>query len=52
MVKKVIGWLVVAFAVFYLLSQPVEAANAVKSLGNGLASAAQQLGTFFSSLTK
>ncbi len=51
MVKKVLGWLAIAFAVFYLLSQPVEAANAVKAVGDGMVNAAQQLATFFSNLT-
>ncbi len=50
MVKKILGWLAIAFAVFYLLSQPVEAANAVKAVGNGLVQAAEQLARFFSSL--
>lgn len=51
MVKKVLGWLAIAFAVFYLLSQPVEAANAVKGVGDGLVHAAEQLAKFFSNLT-
>lgn len=49
-VKKILVWLGIAFAAFYLLSQPVEAANAVKAVGDGLVSAAQQLAKFFSSL--
>lgn len=51
MVKRVITWLVVAFLVFYLLSQPAEAAKAVKGVGNGLAHAAAQLAAFFTHLT-
>ena len=51
MVKKVLAWLAVAFVVFYLLSQPREAAAAVRTAGNGLATAAERLATFFSSLT-
>jgi len=50
-VKRVITWLVVAFLVFYLLSQPVEAAKAVRGVGNGLAHAAAQLAAFFTHLT-
>lgn len=50
MVKKVLGWLAIAFAVFYLLSQPVEAANAIKAVGNGMVQGAEQLAKFFSSL--
>lgn len=49
-VRRILIWLAIAFAVFYLLSQPVEAANAVKAVGDGLVNAAQQLAKFFSSL--
>jgi len=52
MVKKALTWLAIAFAAFYLLSQPVEAANAVKAAGDGMVSAAEQLATFFSNLTR
>jgi hypothetical protein len=52
MVKKVLTWLVVAFLVFYLLSQPVEAAKAVRGVGDGLAHAASQLAAFFTNLAK
>ncbi|MEP6696495.1 MAG: hypothetical protein ABJA34_06395 [Pseudonocardiales bacterium] len=51
MVKKVIGWLLVAFLAFYLLSQPVASAQAVKGAGHGLAHAATQLAQFFSHVT-
>ncbi|MDQ6875138.1 MAG: hypothetical protein M3042_08785 [Actinomycetota bacterium] len=51
MVKRVITWLVVAFLVFYLLSQPVAAAKAIKGVGAGLARAAAQLVAFFTHLT-
>ncbi|MGB9377978.1 MAG: hypothetical protein WCB04_10755 [Mycobacteriales bacterium] len=50
MVKKILGWLAIAFAVFYLLSSPVEAAAAIKAVGDGLVHAADQLAKFFSSL--
>lgn len=50
--KKVATWLAVAFVVFYLLSQPTQSADAVKSVGHGVASAAHQLATFLSSLSK
>jgi hypothetical protein len=52
MVKKVIIWLVVAFLVFYLMSQPVQAAKAVRGAGDGLAHAAHQLAAFFTNLAK
>jgi len=50
--KKVVTWLLVAFAVFYLLAQPTQSAKAVKSVGNGVGQAAHQIGTFLSSLSK
>ena len=48
--KRIIMWLVIAFAVFYLLSQPASAANAVKGAGQGLSDAAGQLVEFFHAL--
>ncbi len=51
MVRKVITWLAVAFVVFYLLSQPVQAATAVRNVGDGLVQAANQLAQFFTALT-
>lgn len=52
MVKKVLAWLVVAFMVFYLLTQPVQAAKAVRGAGTGLGHAASNLAVFFSHLAK
>jgi hypothetical protein len=50
--KKVLTWLAVAFVLFYLFTQPTQAANAVKSLGHGIALAGHQLLIFLSSLSK
>lgn len=50
MVKKVLTWLAIGFAVFYLMTQPVQAAGAVKGAGQGLQHAANQLVQFFSNL--
>ncbi len=44
-------WLVIGFALFYLLSAPADAAHLVRSAGNGLAHAANQLAIFFHNLT-
>lgn len=50
MVKKVLTWAAIAFAVFYLVSQPVAAASAVHSAGQGLQQIANQLVQFFTHL--
>ncbi len=48
--KKLLTFLVIAFAVFYLLSAPRDAAEAVRSALNGLQDAAESLTTFFENL--
>lgn len=50
MIKKIATWLVIAFIIFFLLTQPAQSAEAVKSVGNGLHHAADQLAQFFSNL--
>jgi hypothetical protein len=48
--RKIIMWLVIGFALFYLLSAPADAAHLVRSAGHGLRHAASQLAVFFHSL--
>jgi hypothetical protein len=48
--KKVLVYLAVAFAVFYLYSRPAEAATAVRGILDGIGSGASQLSLFFSQL--
>ncbi|MDQ1539053.1 MAG: hypothetical protein QOE58_3446 [Actinomycetota bacterium] len=50
MVKKAVTWLAIAFAVFYLLTQPASAAVAVRSAGHALMQAADQIAAFFTNL--
>jgi hypothetical protein len=50
MVKKTLIWLAIAFAVFYLISQPSGAAGAVKGAANGVQAAFDAIITFFTSL--
>lgn len=50
MVKKVLIWLAIAFAVFYLISQPSSAADAIKGAASGIESAFNSIITFFTSL--
>ncbi|MEV7967604.1 hypothetical protein AB0O34_16695 [Sphaerisporangium sp. NPDC088356] len=48
--KKVLLYLVIAFAVFYVYSRPAEAATAVRGMATGISSGAGQLAMFFSKL--
>lgn len=49
-VKKVIGWLLIAFVIFYVLSAPQSSADIVHSAVGGLGEAADSLSQFVSSL--
>jgi hypothetical protein len=49
-VKKVLTWLVIAFALFYMIQAPEASAQLVRSAGNALGDAAQSLATFVGSL--
>lgn len=49
--KKVATWALVAFLVFYVVSQPRQAAEMVRRLGDGVMSLANGFGSFISSLT-
>ena len=49
-VKKVLTWLVIAFALFYVIQAPEASAQLVRSAGNALGDAAQSLATFVGSL--
>ena len=50
MVKKTLFWLVIAFAVFYLISQPSSAAGAIKGAASGVGAAFTSIITFFTTL--
>jgi hypothetical protein len=49
-VKKIVGWLVVVFVVWYLLTNPDGAATFGQHVLHGLRSAGQSLSKFVSSL--
>ena len=49
-VKKIITWLVIAFALFYVIQAPEASAALVRSAGNALGDAAQSLAQFVGSL--
>lgn len=50
MAKKVVLTLVVIFLVFFLISQPVQAADGARTILDGVGSAFQALVTFFTRL--
>jgi hypothetical protein len=49
--KRMVTWGLVAFLVFYVVTQPGDAAGVMRSIGNGLRSIAVGLGNFVSNLT-
>ncbi|MEI4272078.1 hypothetical protein TEK04_10125 [Klenkia sp. LSe6-5] len=49
-VKKLLSFVVVAFVLFYVISQPERSADIVRTTGTALADAAGQLATFVGSL--
>ena len=49
-VKKILTWLVIAFALFYVIQAPEASAELVKSAGNALGDAAHSLAEFVGSL--
>ncbi|MDP9431616.1 MAG: hypothetical protein M3P91_02535 [Actinomycetota bacterium] len=50
MPKKLLTWLIVAFAVFYILTEPASAASAVRGAAEGAERAGRQVVTFFTAL--
>jgi hypothetical protein len=50
MVKRVVLILIVAFFIFYLISQPESAASLVRTIWDGLLHFFRAVGKFFSSL--
>lgn len=49
-IKKVVGWAIVVFLAYYLVTKPHAAGHAVQNLFGLLKSAGDSLATFFSSL--
>jgi hypothetical protein len=48
--KKVLGWLVVIFLIWFIITSPTAAAAAVNNLLNALRGIGNSLATFFTSL--
>jgi hypothetical protein len=51
MVKKIGTWGLIAFLVFYVVTQPTQAAGILKALGMGVKGIATGFGNFISQLT-
>jgi hypothetical protein len=49
-VKKALSWIAVAFFVFYVVTQPGDAANLMRSLGEGMRDIGTGFGTFVSNV--
>lgn len=49
-IRRIIGWLVLLFIIFFILTQPATAASLLRSVGNGVADAVSALAAFFQSL--
>ena len=48
--KKVLAWLVIAFALFYVIQAPEASAQLVRTAGQALGDAAESLAAFVGSL--
>ncbi|MFY9933851.1 MAG: hypothetical protein WAK82_38180 [Streptosporangiaceae bacterium] len=48
--KSVLGWLAVAFIVWWVIEDPTSAAHLVRNIGNFLATAASGISHFFSDI--
>ncbi len=50
MLRKLLGYVVIAFVVYYIIKNPAGAATTGKHIGAGMASAASSVGTFLGAL--
>jgi large-conductance mechanosensitive channel len=49
-IKKIVAWLIIAFAVFYVIQAPEQSAQLVRNAGTALGDAAASLASFVGSL--
>lgn len=49
-VKKILGWGLLAFLIFYIVTQPSSSADIARALGSGAQSIASGLGDFVTGL--
>ena len=50
MAKKALGWVGIAFLIFFIAYRPESAANIARSIGSGIMDLASGFGDFFTSL--
>ncbi len=48
--KTILGWLAVAFILFFVIKDPTGAAHVINNIGNFLSSVARGISAFFTSL--
>jgi hypothetical protein len=48
--KTVVGWLALAFVIWWVIEAPASAAHVVNNIGNFLTTAAHGITTFFASI--
>ena len=48
--KSILGWLAVAFIIWWIIEQPTAAAHVVHNIGTFLTSAAHGISSFFASI--
>jgi len=48
--RTVLGWLAVAFVIWWIIEEPTAAAAVVRDIGNFLSNAAHGIATFFASI--
>jgi hypothetical protein len=49
--KKALGWILLILVIFYISTQPGDAADIARGIGDGLAEVFRNLGTFVRELT-
>lgn len=49
-VKKIVSWVAIAFVAFYLITNPEDAAGAVRGIGSAFSAAFESLIRFLSSV--
>jgi hypothetical protein len=49
--KKAVGWILLILLIFYIGTNPGEAADIARGLGDGIETVFNNLGTFFSELS-
>jgi hypothetical protein len=49
--KKALGWILLVLILFYIGTQPAEAADIARGLGNGIMEVFRNIGTFVRELT-